>query len=348
MSISAEPLHIEFDGMDRKTWDDLIIQFSDASLFQTWSFGSLYAGKSSLSHILVKSQKEVLCCCQVVLRRFLHSKIGLADIKWGPLCLNKSVPLNPEALVLLIRGIKMEYGHRRGYLLRIWSHARGEIGELLQHSLAAAGFKSNQKERPYRTFLIDLSPPLDQIRNNLLQKWRNGLNKAERSGIQVIQGSGDDLFKTAIQLARQMSERKELGSIIKYFEHYRSVQQDLPEKYKMIVMVGLADGEPAVTAICSAIGDTGIYLFGASGEKGLKNNGSYLLQWQMIRWMKERGIAWYDLGAFNMQRNPGVYHFKKGLAGKAGREETFIEHLGSFTVWSKLAEEILHISSFFR
>jgi lipid II:glycine glycyltransferase (peptidoglycan interpeptide bridge formation enzyme) len=36
-----------------------------------------------------------------------------------------------------------------------------------------------------------------------------------------------------------------------------------------------------------SIGDTGVYLFGATNDEGMKNKGSYLLQWKAIQWMKK-------------------------------------------------------------
>jgi lipid II:glycine glycyltransferase (peptidoglycan interpeptide bridge formation enzyme) len=74
----------------------------------------------------------------------------------------------------------------------------------------------------------------------------------------------------------------------------------------------------------SAIGDRGIYLLGATNDQGMKNKGSYLLQWRMIEWLKENGCHWYDLGGIDPDGNPGVYHFKSGLSGKD------VYHVGQF------------------
>jgi lipid II:glycine glycyltransferase (peptidoglycan interpeptide bridge formation enzyme) len=35
----------------------------------------------------------------------------------------------------------------------------------------------------------------------------------------------------------------------------------------------------------------------------------------MIKWLKEHGFKYYDLGGIDPDINPGVYHFKKGLSG---------------------------------
>lgn len=79
----------------------------------------------------------------------------------------------------------------------------------------------------------------------------------------------------------------------------------------------------------SAHGDTGIYLLGATSDEGMKTKGSYLLQWRMVQWLKERGCRWYDLGGINPETNPGVYHFKAGLSGKDVTQPGTFEFSGS-------------------
>ena len=63
------------------------------------------------------------------------------------------------------------------------------------------------------------------------------------------------------------------------------------------------------------MGDSAIYLLGATNGEGLKLQSAYLLQWTMINWLKEKGIRWYDLGGIDPERNPGVYSFKRGFSG---------------------------------
>jgi hypothetical protein len=72
---------------------------------------------------------------------------------------------------------------------------------------------------------------------------------------------------------------------------------------------------PVAGLVVSAMGDSAIYLLGATSDSGLHTKGAYLLQWTMIRWLNENGIRWYDLGGIDPDGNPGVYSFKKGLSG---------------------------------
>ena len=348
--MSISPFHIEIDKIDRKSWDHLIAQFDDASISQTWSDGTIARGKKSVSHIVIKKGEDILGCCQVRLRRLPLYNLGIADIIWGPLCIKKGGMFSPDVLYHMMRALKEEYAIKRGYLLRISPHAKGESKELFKQILENEGFIRNQSLRPYRTFILDLSPPLEDLHKNFLPKWRGHLNKAERSELKVVEGTNDDLYKIFLMLAKEMVERKNLTTEhINIFEHYGRIQADLPESLKMKIMICEAENEPVCATICSAIGDTGIYLLGATGEKALKLNGAYLLQWRMIQWMKGIGIHYYDLGAFNPKLNPGVYNFKQGIAGKKGWDETFIgEYHGCFNLTGRMVKFLLDCLKFLR
>ena len=65
--------------------------------------------------------------------------------------------------------------------------------------------------------------------------------------------------------------------------------------------------------VASAMGDSAIYLLGATSDDGLNAKGAYLLQWTLIQWLKENGFKWYDLGGIDPEGNPGVYSFKKRI-----------------------------------
>jgi len=90
----------------------------------------------------------------------------------------------------------------------------------------------------------------------------------------------------------------------------------LPPNQKMRILICERQGVPVAGVVASGMGDTGIYLFGATTEEGMKSQGAYLLQWRVIEWLKTQGISRYDLGGINPETNPGVYSFKAGLAGK--------------------------------
>jgi hypothetical protein len=263
--MSTPPYHIEIDNIDRIRWNSLLCEFSDASLYQAWEFAGLLSWTKDMGHVVLKSGDAIVGCCQLRLRHFPFIKAGIADISAGPLCVKKGGQFNPEAFLYLLRKIKEEYGIRRGYMLRIWPYVTGEQKEVVREFLESEGFRVSKIGRPYRTFRIDLSPSLEDLRLNLVQKWRNYVNKAEKNDLKIIEGTSDDLFGIYIGLAEEMCKRKKITIRVNYHQ-YREIQKRLPDALKMRVMVCESSGNPMGAIVCSTIGDTGIYLLAPPGR----------------------------------------------------------------------------------
>jgi lipid II:glycine glycyltransferase (peptidoglycan interpeptide bridge formation enzyme) len=334
----------EIDSIDKESWNKLILQFDDATLFQTWSFGA--APGVDTSHIVIKESGEILACCTVNIRRLPFFKIGIADIKWGPLYIKNGKKLNTDSLVHLIRAIKEEYGIKRKCLIKMTPHATGDGKELLKKILESEGFIRNESVRPYRSFRIDLSQSADDLRQNLLQKWRVGLRRAEKSKIDVIEGTGIELYNILRRLAKECESSKNYKDNMDY-ESYRLAQESLPDPMKIRFLVCEAQGEPVCAVAYSVIGETSIYTLSGTGTKAYALNATHLIQWRMILRAKENGARYFDLGPFNPKLNPGVYHFKRGIAGKRGWEEKFLgEYHGSFSLKGRVAKSLYYYSRF--
>ena len=84
---------------------------------------------------------------------------------------------------------------------------------------------------------------------------------------------------------------------------------------KMKIFLAIKDGETIAALVCSLLGETGIYLLGATNEKARELKAAYYLHWQTMLWLKENGARWYDLGGIDVDTNPGGYHFKSGFGG---------------------------------
>ena len=341
-SIDCGPeIGLEVDSVGSAAWDELLDQFDDASICQTTAYATAAKSENRVSHLLLKAGCEVIAGCQIRLKRVPGFGIDLADVKWGPIIDRKDLTFRTDIPKAFIRALKEEYGIKRGCLLRIEPYATGDRKDQMRTILEAEGFTVDRSERPYRTLMLDLSPPLEEIRMNLLQRWRRHLNKAEKGSLRVVEGTGDQMFEVFLNLAAEMCERKSLSSLANY-EHYRRIQQELPDEYKMRIMVCQHEGNPVAVTIGSAIGNTGIYMLGATGQAGLRLDASYLVHWRMMEWFKSEGMKYYDLGAINPQLNPGGYYFKQGIAGKAGWDETFPHRYhGCFNQRSRLVKRLI-------
>ena len=130
----------------------------------------------------------------------------------------------------------------------------------------------------------------------------------------MIAGHGSDEFRTFCKIYSQMRKRKAFETTVDADEFGR-IQEGLTGSQFMRVLICQDKGVDVAGLVASAMGDSAIYLLGATSDAGLNSKGAYLLQWTLICWLKKCGIKSYDLGGINPEGNSGVYHFKKGLSG---------------------------------
>ncbi|MDM8546234.1 GNAT family N-acetyltransferase [Candidatus Venteria ishoeyi] len=318
MAPLAETYQLEVDSIAETNWYQLLEQFTDASLYQTWAYGKVRWGEDNLSHCVLKQGDNIVAAAQLRIMRLPVLPGGIAYLRWGGLWQSKNQPPNPEHFRQMSRALRDEYAKKRGLLLRILPNIRDDAAAQEQIDILA---QENYQRKPLaeggRTLYVDLSLSEEALRAALKPRWRNYLKRAEKLGFELIEGSSDELYEQFQAAYRQMHQRKQFVEYVD-IEEYRDMQQALPPNFKMHVMLCRLDGEIQAAIICAAAGDMGIYALGATSDEGLKNRASYLLHWNMLLWLQQQGYRWYDLGGINPDKVPGTAQFKYGLAGKQG------------------------------
>ena len=290
--------------------------FCDANLYQTWSYGAVRWGRKNLSHLVLKRNGEVSGMAQLRIIRPTRFNFGLAYLRWGPLCHRRGRDLDAEVALCIARTLQEEYVCKRGLLLQILPNAfvGSPRAVLFQSAFSSFTQEPRSSANAHRTFILDLRRPLEELRRNLDKKWRNQLTRSEKNGLKVVAGNGIDEYRIFCRMYNEMWKRKAFETTVDVDEFGR-LQEDLPGAHRMRVFICEQDGCPVAGLVASAMGDSAIYLLGATSEDGLNTKGAYLLQWTLIQWLKANGFEWYDLGGIDPERNPGVYHFKSGLSG---------------------------------
>src|SRR5262249_4365112 len=158
------------------------------------------------------------------------------------------------------------------------------------------GFHLLGSRRPHETFILELGKPLDDIRRGLDGKWRGHLSKAQRSNIEITRSTAapadfdrfEPMFLDLIQ-SKGFATRQDVAC-------FRRVQEDAHAVELLVAHLAWHSGELIAGHIGSFVGDTAVYLLGASTAKGRELRASYLLQWAVIEYAKSRGNLYYDLG----------------------------------------------------
>jgi hypothetical protein len=320
----------EIDTVNEHEWCQLLERFDDANIYQTWSYDKVRSGRKNVSRLLLKKNGVTVGIAQARIVKLPLIKAGIAYIRWGPLWRLRDEKADPETFRQAIRALHNEYACRRGLVLRLYPALCHEASSPLSSILGDEGFSLVGRERPDRTLLLDLNRPLPDLRASLRPHWHRYLKVAEKNELEIVEGHDDTLFEMFIGIYREMVARKgflEPNDI----NEFRLIQSQLPERFRMKIMLCKSGGEVCAGVICSAMGTTGVYLFGATSNAGLKVRGSYLLHWRLIEWLKQCGFAIYDLNGISPLENPGTYKFKSDLCGKDGKDVFFLGRFDSCT-----------------
>ncbi len=308
-------LNVVVDQHTLEQWRTLALTFSDNNIYQSWQFGVRRAAemKAEVSRLVVWRGNTVLGMAQARIKRIPWTRAGIAYVYRGPLWRRRgSSPCNLQAV---LEAIRTEYVLRRGLEVRMVPNLPTCFADQnILDSFEKTGYLPDPSVDVYRTFLLDLSRPLHELRRGLVQKWRNCLNQSKKRGLTVQAGNDDAAMAKFEELYDAMWTQKkfETGVTVGSF---RALQRELPDQDKQTVLLAFSNGQPVAGHVSSLLGDTGIYLLGASNDEGRKTKASYLLQWRTIEMAKEAGAQWYDLGGIDPEKGPGVYHFKAGLNG---------------------------------
>ena len=316
MSTQNSGWQVEVDQTTPAEWSQLLDLFDDANIYQTFAYGQVRWGAKNLSHLVLKRDGQVLGMAQLRIIRPTPLKFGIAYLRWGPMFERRGKPLDREVAPLLARALIAEYVDKRRLFLRILPNAfaGSARAEVMQSAFSDFTPEPLTFENTYRTFVLDLAPKAEELRKNLDPKWRNKLSGAEKNNLAVLAGNGSEEYETFCKLYRQMRKRKTFETTVNV-EEFARIQSDLDGPHRMQVLICENRGAPVAGLVVSAMGDSAIYLLGATSDDGLNSKGAYLLQWTMIQWLKANGVRWYDLGGIDPESNPGVYTFKRGFAG---------------------------------
>ncbi len=334
--------HIEIDSTHEQLWSNLLEQFHDATICQTWSYARILYGDKNMSHIVLKKDDDVIAMAQVGIRRAPLLATGISNVHWGPLWKRRGHNLNHDVLSCIIKALKKEYAVRRGHLLRIWPNETVDPENTIKRILEDAKGIHNKAVPQYRTFRLCLTPTLEELRNNLARKWRQALGRAERfPSLNLECGKSDELYKRALRIYEEMHNRKQFYTDVDMKEQ-GLIQHDLPNHIKMVISICRLDTEPIAALGWSTIGDTGLPLIAATSNKALSlsTNASNLLWWKMLEDMKEKGCLFCDVGGIDDKVNPGGYKFKSGFVGRLGKDE---KHVGQFVFYHTWRAHLLRI-----
>jgi hypothetical protein len=313
----------EVDSINEHEWYHLAQRFDDNNIYQTWPYGCVIGGHRNVSHFALRLFGDAVAVAQVRIKSLRVLGIGVAYVQWGPIWRRTGTGADAEIFRQAIRGMRNEYTCKRGLTLRIFPLVFEEDSLPFNAYLAEEGFSPVGTAARGRTILMDLSPSLIEIREGMAAHWKRELKVAEKNNLELMEGSNEELFEQFIDMYREMVSRKKFVEP-NDINQFRQIQMRLPEESKMKILLCKSSAGMSAGSIYSVGGNSAIYLFGATSNNGMKSRGSYFLQWKIVEALKKDGVAVYNLNGINPEKNPGTYKFKNDLAGKHGRDVSYV------------------------
>jgi hypothetical protein len=308
---SAGTARLEVAPLERAQWETAVHEFRDYNYRQVWAYGVALAARrgAASEHVAILRDGELLGLADVRVKSLPVIGGGLAYVSGGPLVRRGEDGDALERLDHCLDALAGEYVRRRGLTLRVGAPVGPpDHNEAVADHCLAAGWRTADAGR-YRTVLLDIDREPDAIQASLHKNWRQSIRRAARKGVTVTFGTELDRFDAFAGMLAALRARK--GFDVELDERFfAAVQAEAPERDRLVVGLAFVDGAPVAGNVTAIHGDTGVYLLGASTDAGLEAQASYLLHWQTIERLRERGAAWYDLGGIDPEANPGVAAFK--------------------------------------
>lgn len=178
--------------------------------------------------------------------------------------------------------------------------------------------------QPPDTVIISLKEHEDDILSRMKSKTRYNIRLSFRKGV-VVQKSGLESLDAWYSLYEETALRDKITIHSK--EYYRKIfelsgEEPGSEKKPEIILFNTIHNDQMLAGIIVALyGNRATYLYGASSNEYRNLMPAYALQWEAIKYAKEKGCSEYDLFGIPPENDPdhpmgGLYRFKTGFGGE--------------------------------
>lgn len=261
---------------DRHLWE------ADGHLLQSWEWGELKRASGWEVQRIAVATGASSALAQVLLR--VKGPVSLAYIPRGPAITGHADIVFPK----LLAKIDAYCRANRALGLIIEPDVPLDLpGTYKDHGFVRGG----ETLQPSRTVKVPLLPD-DELLAQMHQKNRYNVRLALRRGVEVqhVQGNYENLT-IFYNLLHETAERNDFG--VHEFSYYERFMARFGEDAALFV--ARANGQVAAVGIAACFGNQGLYMYGASSTLNRADGAAFLLQYEAMRWARDRGAITYDL-----------------------------------------------------
>lgn len=311
----------------REQWDTFVA--AHGHFLQSWGWGELKALAGWHPLRVALWDGEIMVATAQVLRKTVSSlplALGhLAYIPKGPV-LDWQQPALYETFFALLD----TYLRRQGAIALRWEPDVADDsseGQALQQYLSSRGVHAAPPVQPLRTIVLDLEPPEECLLAQMKEKWRYNIRLGIRKGVSVRVAQSSEDVRSWYQLLQITGERDQFG--VHNEAYYLRAWETFAPRDELRLLLAEHDGSLLAGIFVSVLGSQAIYLYGASSNEQRQLMPNYVLQWEALRWAKQRGVRLYDFWGIPAtdsedEAMSGVYRFKRGWGGRT------VSYLGGY------------------
>jgi peptidoglycan pentaglycine glycine transferase (the first glycine) len=236
-----------------------------------------------------------------------------------------------EAVRTFFEGVRAVAGREGAHTVKIEPEVLEQQKDV-KALLGEIGFRKSRYDLNQKTTLVvDLNLPEEDLLAKMKSKTRYNVRLAARKGVEVVEPDFDEAWATFYEWMKATSERKGDYVLRRPRDYLRSVMRTMHDAGQGRLFFAEHEGTPLAGMYVFTFGEKYWYMYGASSDEKRNLKPNYLLQWEVMRWARNRGLTHYDMVGVpkSEELNEGsslwsVYKFKEGFGGE------IVDSLGCF------------------
>lgn len=294
-------------------WNEFITHHPNAHLLQSGAWGEL---KSSFGWKAVRLVVED--CGAQILFRPLPGGFNIAYVPKGPVGHGCGLYNELDQICRDYRSVFLKVEPD------IWEPDEAQI------MAEQSGWIKARPIQPQRTVIVSLSGSEDDLLSRMKQKTRYNIHLAEKKGIEVRVSSDIEVFHRMSEIT---AKRDGFGVHAQAY-YQKALELFAPGEHSDLLLAYYND-HPIAGLVVFALGEMAWYMYGASSDEERQRMPTYLIQWEAMKWARNKGCKYYDLWGIPdvdeeileeefLKKHShdglwGVYRFKRGFGGDVMR-----------------------------
>jgi lipid II:glycine glycyltransferase (peptidoglycan interpeptide bridge formation enzyme) len=323
-------------------WDELVAANPDGGqILQTRAWGEFKRAHHWTPRYMLTDQTPTLAV--LMLRHVVPGLGELGYIPKGP------GVANVAQLVPVLEGLRKHPGG--AFAIKVEP-------EIEHSAYAVAALRKLGLEKPRHdvqisraTIIVDLRPGEDDLIASFKPKCRYNIRLAQRHGV-TVEPVALDTANIDTMFSLMASTRDRAGFTLRSKEYFSAYWRLHAAAGQGQLFFASLHGTVLAGVYATFIGKKAWYKDGGSTKEHSSVMAPHLLQWEVMRWLRQRGIEHYDLVAVPpaadlTPEHPlyGLYRFKSGFSDR------ITEFVGTwdlpirrtrYAAWTRIAERAAH------